>query len=204
MGDRVEEVLRGLGYPGLALLMFLENVFPPIPSELVMPLAGYLSGRGELSFAGVLAAGTLGSLAGQLPAYALGSWLGGPRLERFVDRHGAWIALSRDDLERAEAWFGRHGWKAVLFGRFVPGLRSAVSLPAGLARMPIGRFLLLSGLGGGLWNAALAGGGLALGRRHGAIERWLSPVATLVLLAAAGLYAIRVVRLKRAARSRRA
>ncbi len=196
----IEDVLLLLGYPGLALLMFLENVFPPIPSELIMPFAGYLSGKGALSFPLVIAVGTLGSLAGQLPLYALGRRVGGERLRRFAARHGHWLTVSPADLERAERWFGRHGRKAVFLCRFVPGLRSVISVPAGMMRMELAGFLLFSGLGAALWNVLLASAGRLLAQRYGEVEAWLSPVGYGVIALALAVYAVRVVRMRRAAR----
>jgi membrane protein DedA with SNARE-associated domain len=203
MFPSIEDTLLRLGYPGLGLLMFVENVFPPIPSELIMPLAGYLCGKGELSFPLVVVVGTLGSLAGQLPLYALGRRAGGERLRRFAERHGHWITVSPADLERAERWFQRHGRKAVFFCRCVPGLRSLISIPAGMLRMELGGFLLFSALGAALWNTLLASAGRALGRRYGEVEAWLSPVGYGVLAVAVGIYLVRVVQLRRAAGRRR-
>jgi membrane protein DedA with SNARE-associated domain len=200
MLPRVEDVLLRLGYPGLALLMFVESVFPPIPSELIMPFAGYLCGKGELSFPAVIAVGTFGSLAGQLPLYALGRRLGGERLRRLAERHGGWLTVSPADLERAEGWFARHGRKAVFLCRFVPGLRSLISVPAGMMQMQLAPFLLFSALGGVLWNTLLAAAGRALGQRYAAIEVWVSPAGYAVLAVAAGVYVLRVVRLHRGAR----
>jgi membrane protein DedA with SNARE-associated domain len=195
-----EDALLRFGYPGLAVLMFVENVFPPIPSELIMPYAGYLAGRGLLSFPLVIAVGTLGSLAGQLPLYALGRLAGGERLRRAVPRHGHWLTLSPADLERAGRWFERHGRMAVLLCRCVPGLRSWISIPAGMARMQLGPFLLLSGLGAAFWNTLLASAGHALGRRYGEVQRWLAPVGYAVVAVVVGAYVVRVIRLRRAAR----
>jgi membrane protein DedA with SNARE-associated domain len=200
MLPRVEDVLLRLGYPGLGFLMFVESVFPPIPSELIMPFAGYLCGKGELSFPLVIAVGTLGSLAGQLPLYFLGRRVGGERLRRFAERHGAWLTLSPADLERAEGWFARHGGKAVFLCRFVPGLRSLISIPAGMMRMHLIPFLTVSALGGALWNTLLAAAGRALGQRYAAVDVWLSPVGYAVLAVASGVYVLRVVQLRRGTR----
>jgi membrane protein DedA with SNARE-associated domain len=196
----IEDSLLRLGYPGLGLLMFLENVFPPIPSELIMPLAGYLCGKGELSFPLVIAVATLGSLAGQLPLYALGRRAGGERLVRFVERWGAWLTLSPEDLARAERWFRKNGTRAVFVCRFVPGLRSLISVPAGMLKMELAPFLLFSALGAAFWNTLLASAGRALGERHGEVEGWLAPVAWAVLAGAVAIYVVRVVRLRRASR----
>lgn len=155
-------VMERLGEPGLALLVALENVFPPIPSEPVLALAGVLSTQGRLSLALVLLAATLGSLVGAVVLYEVGARYGRTRLVRLVDRLPM-VAVS--DLERAEAWFARHGQKAVFFGRFVPVVRSLVSIPAGIERMPRWRFLVLTALGSGAWNTAFVLLGLQAGER---------------------------------------
>lgn len=160
----LERVLTTLGYPGIALVMFAETIFPPIPSEMVMPLAGFLVGRGQLSLTGVVLAGTTGAVLGGLALYGLGSWLGEARLRRFVRRYGRWLLLSETDLDRALAFFGRYRAPAVFLARFVPGARSLISLPAGLSRMPLLSFLVLTALGTALWNGLLASAGLLLGR----------------------------------------
>lgn len=163
--DWVLDVMFTLGYPGVALLVFLDNVFPPIPSEVILPLAGLVAGQGRLSLPGVIAAATLGSLAGALPLYGLGVWLGDERLRGFIRRFGRALFVNEADLDQTQAWFDRHGAKAVLLGRCVPLVRSLVSIPAGLARMPIWRFSSYTLLGSALWNTLLICIGFALGER---------------------------------------
>ena len=176
----IESTLDALGYPGVALLMFLENVFPPIPSEVVMPLAG-IATRGQLALWGVIVAGMIGSVAGAIPLYYLGRWLGAERLERWAGEHGHWMLLSRKELERARRWFERHEVAAVFFGRLVPGVRSLISIPAGVYQMPLGPFLLWTAAGTGLWAALLALLGRWLGESHDAVGRWLGPAAYVIL-----------------------
>lgn len=187
MSRWIEGVLHGMGYPGVAFLMFLENVFPPIPSEVVMPLAGFTSTQGQLALWGVIVAGMVGSVAGAIPLYYLGRWLGAERLEGWAGDHGHWLLLSRSELERARRWFERHAVAAVFFGRLVPGVRSLVSLPAGMYRMPLPPFLLWTAAGTGLWAALLALLGRALGRQYDAVSRYLGP-ATYVVLAGLALW----------------
>lgn len=182
MTDWITTTMSALGYTGVALLMFLENVFPPIPSELIMPLAGFSSSLGELSFWGVVAAGTLGSLLGQFPLYYLGRYFGEARLARFADRHGRYLGVSGEEVARAEAWFRRRGKLAVLLCRFVPGVRSLISLPAGSAKMPLLPFLAYSALGMGLWALLLAYLGRVLGANYTLVETYLAPVSTVVLV----------------------
>lgn len=154
------DVMDRLGELGLALLVLLENVFPPIPSEPVLTLAGVLATQGRLSLPLVLLASTLGSVVGALVLYEAGARFGRARLVRLVERMPL---ASVADLERAEAWFTRYGQPAVFFGRFVPVVRSLVSVPAGIERMPRGRFVLLTALGSGAWNSAFVLIGLQAG-----------------------------------------
>jgi len=165
------------GYPAIALLMFLENVFPPIPSEVIMPIAGYAASRGELSLPLAVLAGAAGSLAGAWLWYGIGHWLGTERLQAWAARHGRWLTLSPRDVERADAWFDRHGGKAVLFGRMIPAVRTLISVPAGISGMPTVPFLLYSSIGTLVWTGALAGFGYALGDQHEAVGAWFEPVS---------------------------
>ena len=169
----VTQVIKSLGYFGVAGLIALENVFPPIPSEVILPLAGLLTGQGQFSYIGVVAAATVGSVIGAWVLYALGLKLGKQRVLRLVKRHGQWLLLTEHDLHRASDWFARYGGKAVLFGRCVPGIRSLVSIPAGIERMPLGRFTLFTALGSGVWNAALVGLGWWLGRQWKQVSHYM-------------------------------
>lgn len=191
MGQWVLDVIYALGYLGLALLLIAENLFPPIPSEVVLPLAGFLVGRGELSFFGALAAATFGSTAGTLVLYAMGRW-GGRGL---VLRYGRWLRVDKGTLDRAEGWFGRWGDPFVLFARVVPVARSVVSIPAGTAKMPLLRFTLLTATGSALWNAALIGAGVVLGANWSTVEDYVGSYSSVVLAAAAvGVAAFLVLR----------
>jgi membrane protein DedA with SNARE-associated domain len=185
-------------------LMFLENVIPPIPSELIMPLAGFHASRGRMSFWGAAAAGTAGSVLGALPLYYLGFFVGRRRVHRWVARRGHWLALSPADLDAAEAWFGRHCGAAVFLCRLVPGVRSLISIPAGLARMSLPKFLLYTAAGTALWSSALAYVGKLLGENYSRVEGWLGPVTYVVVGALVIAYVLRVARLRRRAhRARR-
>ena len=193
MDNWVAEILQQLGYLGLVYLMFVENIFPPIPSELIMPLAGYLVAKGELTYAGVVLAGTAGSVAGALPLYALGRRLGRQRVIDWADRHGRWLTISGHHIEKATAWLDRHGTWAIFFGRLVPGVRSLISIPAGIARLNFPLFLLLTTLGSALWSALLAGAGYLLGSSFDKVEDVLSPVSNAILVGVALVYLWRVV-----------
>lgn len=181
MLDWVKNLMNTLGYPGVAFLMFLENVFPPIPSELIMPLAGFTSTQGELTFIGVVLAGTLGSMLGALPLYYLGRLVGEARLIQWADRYGKWLTVSGNEIRKADEWFDRHGHKAVFFCRLVPGIRSLISIPAGISGMNLVQFLLYTLLGSGIWAAVLALLGRILGENYEAVDRYLGPVAYVVV-----------------------
>ncbi len=192
MDNWVAGILQQLGYLGLAFLMFLENVFPPIPSELIMPLAGYLVARGEMTFVGVVVAGTLGSVAGALPLYWFGRKLGRQRVIDFADRHGRWLTISGRHIVRATDWLDRHGTWAVFFARLVPGVRSLISIPAGIARQNFALFLTLTTLGSALWSGLLAAAGYWLGSSFEKVETFVGPVSNAILIAVVVLYLWRV------------
>lgn len=179
--------MDALGYWGIGLLMLLENLFPPIPSEVIMPLAGFTVAQGKMSLVPAIAAGTAGSIVGALPWYALGRWVGEARIARGVDRYGRWLGLSPADLARSRRWFEHHGNQAVFLGRLVPGVRTLISLPAGLEAMAIAPFLVYSTLGSALWVALLTGAGYLLGDRYDLVAAYLGPVAKIVLATAMGV-----------------
>lgn len=181
MVEWVKQFMQSLGYLGIALLMFLENVFPPIPSELIMPLAGFTAAQGELSFLGAVAAGTAGSVLGQLPLYYLGRLAGEERLKRWADKYGKWFTVSHKEIDKAQGWFDEHGGKAVLICRLVPGIRSLISIPAGMARMNLVAFLLYSTLGMGVWALILAYAGRVLGQNYELVGRYLGPATYVVV-----------------------
>ena len=162
------------GYIGIGGLTLLENIFPPIPSELILPVAGFLVGSGQLSFGWVVVASTIGSLVGALMLYWLGAALGEQRLRTLVQRHGKWFAMDEDDLDQAKNWFDRHGGMAVFFGRLVPSLRSLISIPAGVARMSLLPFIIYTTIGSAFWNALLVGSGWALGGQWDRIKPYMS------------------------------
>ncbi len=157
------DVIEMFGYPGVALLIFMENVFPPIPSEAILPLAGFLAGQGRMWLPAVIIAATLGAVGGALVLYALGAWFGDHRIRWLVVRYGRWLALTEADLDTANGWFDRHGGKAVLVCRLVPIVRSIISIPAGLRRMSLPLFILYTAIGSGLWNSVLVVAGWWLG-----------------------------------------
>jgi membrane protein DedA with SNARE-associated domain len=194
MSDWIIGLVRSGGYVGIVLLMTIENVFPPIPSELIMPLAGYLAARVSLLLWGAIAAGAAGSTVGAVALYYVGRRVGSEPLKRFADRHGCWMALSRADIERSEHWFERHQLLAVFGCRLVPGVRSLISIPAGIAGMNLGLFLLATIVGSALWTAVLACGGYWLGRNFSVIERWIGWVTLAIIAVLVVWYAQRVWR----------
>lgn len=194
MSDWIIGLVRSGGYAGIVFLMTVENLFPPIPSELIMPLAGYLAASDALVLWGAIAAGTLGSVVGAVALYYAGRRLGSERLKRFADRHGCWLAVSRSDIERSEQWFERRGALAVLLCRLVPGIRSMISLPAGMARMNLGVFLLATTVGSAVWASVLACAGYWLGRNFATIEQWIGWLTMAVIAALSAWYLQRVWR----------
>jgi membrane protein DedA with SNARE-associated domain len=192
----VDFIERG-GYLAIALLMLLENIFPPIPSEVVMPVAGIIAGQGNLQILLVIVFGTVGAVAGQLLWYWVGLRVGEEGMKRFARRHGRWLTLSARDVEKADRWFNRHGHKAVLVGRLIPGIRTIISVPAGLSEMPLNRFLIYSAIGSGGWTAALALAGYALGERQESITHWIGPISTVVFAGIIAFYIYRVATVRK-------
>lgn len=189
IGAWVLDVIAALGYLGLALLLVAENLFPPIPSEVVLPLAGFLVGRGDLGFWQALLASTSGSVAGALILYALGRY-GGRRL---VLRYGRFLRVDEDSLDRADGWFRRYGDWVVLFARVVPFARSVVSIPAGTMKMPAIRFTVMTALGSFAWNTLLIGAGVILGANWQQVEAWIGSYSNVVLVVTAVAIAILLV-----------
>ncbi|MDP8924077.1 MAG: DedA family protein [Chloroflexota bacterium] len=185
LAEWVTSTVKTGGYVGVGGLTLLENLFPPIPSELILPVAGFLVSTGELRFIWVVLAATLGSLAGALILYGLGYWLGEDRVRGLVKQHGHWLALDESDVDRTRDWFDRHGGKAVLIGRFVPTVRSLISIPAGVERMPLGRFALYTTVGSAGWNAVLVGAGWMLGDQWERIKPYMEVLEWGVLIALA-------------------
>lgn len=183
--------------------MFAENIFPPIPSELIMPLAGFSAARGDLNLVGVLLSGTIGSLLGALPWYYAGYFFRKKRLKRLADRHGRWLTMTSNDVDAASNWFDRYGVAAVLFGRLFPTVRTLISVPAGIARMNLPSFLAWSALGTLIWTAFLTFAGYILENQYELIAAWLDPVTKLVVAALIIGYVYRVTAYGRRLRKRR-
>ncbi|MFM8993868.1 MAG: DedA family protein [Actinomycetota bacterium] len=196
----VQDVIERLGAVGVALLVVLENVFPPIPSEIVLPFAGFVAQRGDGSVVVMIIAATIGAVVGALILYGVAAIIGPVRLTAFITRFGRWFGVKPADLVRAEQWFDRHAVAAVLLGRCVPLIRSVVSVPAGFRRMNIVPFVAYTALGSAIWNTALIGAGAILGDQWERVEPY---VATLqyVVIAAIVVFVVRfaVTKLRRRA-----
>jgi membrane protein DedA with SNARE-associated domain len=166
----VQDVIEQLGYLGVALLVVLENVFPPIPSEIVLPFAGFVAQQGSDSVVLMILAATVGSVIGALIMYWIAAIIGDERLHAFTRRFGKWVQIREADLTRAEEWFDRHAMSAVLVGRCVPLIRSVVSIPAGFRRMKLIPYIAYTFLGSLVWNIALVGAGAVLGENWERVE----------------------------------
>jgi membrane protein DedA with SNARE-associated domain len=169
----VEQVIQSIGYVGIALLMFLENIFPPIPSEVVMPFAGSLTTSGELSLAGVLISGTIGALAGAVAIYYIGVWFGKSRVREWFENYGRYLLMSEEDFDKAIDTFNNHGKSMILVGRLMPTIRSLISLPAGLEKMNLPTFLLFTAIGTTIWNGLLTFGGVWMGNNWDQIKSFV-------------------------------
>lgn len=197
----VVDVVEALGGPGVGFLVFLENLFPPIPSEVVLPLAGFAAAQGSFSVLEAMLWSTAGSVLGALLLYGIGAALGTRRLAAVAERVPL---MAADDVHRADAWFHRRGPPAVFVGRLVPGVRSLISIPAGVTRMPLLVFTGLTTLGSAMWNALLIGAGYLLGSQWIRVESYVGPVGTVVLAVIVALVAWFLARRALGRRGRRA
>lgn len=190
-------LISSAGYPGIVVVTALENVFPPIPSEVVMPFSGFLVSRGRFTAMGAISAGVLGSVVGAIILYALGAALHHDRLQDFVGKYGKYIFVSTKDLDLAEKYFARYGEWAVLIARIIPVVRSIISVPAGFVRMGMGKFLALTILGTTVWTTLLTYSGIVLGenwQRAGPVLQKYENVVLVTLVALAIFYIYRKLR----------
>ncbi|HIZ99686.1 MAG TPA: DedA family protein [Candidatus Janibacter merdipullorum] len=188
--DWVIELMKDIGGPGIALAIFLENIFPPIPSEVILPLAGFTAAQGHYTRAEAVLWATLGSVTGALLLYGIGAALGMDRL-RVIAHKMPLVDVA--DVDKADAWFTKHGPKAVFFGRFIPGIRSLISIPAGIDRMRVTSFLAYTTAGSLLWNTLFVWIGFQLGDRYHLVEEYMDPISkvvyVLIILAVLGTVA---------------
>jgi membrane protein DedA with SNARE-associated domain len=193
MIDFFQHLIDTLGYFGVFLLLFIENIFPPLPSEVVAPFCGYAAARGELNIAGVIAAAVLGSMVGQMPWYYAGRLLGEKRIEALAARYGRWLTVTPPEVRRVFDWFARFGAASVFFGRMIPAIRAVISLPAGIAEMPLGKFLAYSLAGTTLWMGGLAYAGYRLGQNYELVAKYMEPGTKIVVAVVVLSYIVRLV-----------
>lgn len=193
MFETILTIIAVTGILGIALLMFAENVFPPIPSEIIMPMAGFAAARGDLNFVAVVLAGSFGALLGALLWYGVGHWFGAIRLRRWAASHGRWLTMTPEDIDRATGFFAQRGGPAVLLGRLLPGIRTYISIPAGMARMRLVTFTLWTSVGTVIWTWFLAYVGFRLQEHSAALSDWLDPITTGILTLGLAIYLYRVV-----------
>lgn len=192
MFEFITKTIAESGYPGIFFLMVIENVFPPIPSELIMPLAGFTAASGDLNIMLVVAAGTAGSIAGTLPWYFAGLYFGQKRLRRAAKKHGRWLTVSPKDIDVASDWYQQHGWRAVLYGRLLPAVRTLISVPAGIMEMRMPAFIMWSTIGSLLWTGLLAATGFLLESQYQAVARYMDPVTKIILALLIASYVYRL------------
>lgn len=181
MVDFIVEFIARSGYLGVFLLMALENIFPPIPSEMIMPFAGFVASKGDLNVVGVLLAGTAGSVAGALPWYYAGKRLGRERLTRAASKYGRWLTVTPQEMKKSITTFESHGKMTIFFGRIVPAVRTLISVPAGLTEMPMPTFLAYTTAGSLIWSGALVCAGFVLEKNYSEVGRYVDPAAKTVV-----------------------
>ena len=197
MFDWITNLIDEAGYAGIAFIMFLEGVFPPIPSWLVMPLAGFEASSGRFHPAWVVLAGTAGSTLGAVCWYFLGRLFGIMRLQAFAERYGHWLTLTPAQIDRGDRWFDRHGAPAVMFARVIPIVRTFISVPAGVFAMDLKQFILFTAIGDAIWCSLMVSAGYGLRAQYERVDDFLDPVATLVLAVVVTTYLIRVATWKK-------
>lgn len=193
MTDWIIQTIAELGYLGIFLVMLAESIFPPIPSELIIPFAGFAAANGDLNLFGVLAAATIGAVVGMLPWYFAGRLFGLERVRWLANRYGRLLTLNAEEIDVSVGFFRRFGPLIVLFGRLMPIIRTLISIPAGLARMPLPVFLLASTTGALVWNTVLTLAGYLLHEHYELVEVVLDPLSYIVLAAVVLLYLFRVI-----------
>ena len=183
IGNAVE-ANQWIGYFSILIAMFLENLFPPIPSELIMPLGGFYVQQGQLEFIPVILSGLSGTVLGALPWYGIGRLVNEKRLENWLIINGKWIGISINDLSRSRTWFSRYGNALVFWGRLIPGIRTLISVPAGIELMPITPFLIWTTAGSLIWTLMLTFAGFILGESYSNVEIWMEPFSKVIKLIA--------------------
>ncbi|GAB4540583.1 MAG: DedA family protein [Pleurocapsa sp.] len=182
MLESIIDTISSLGYVGIALLMALENLLPPIPSEVIMPLAGFAVTQGKLDFLYTVIAGTIGSVLGATPWYFLGKYWGLQRTKKIADRYGKWLTVSGEEVEKASHWFKQRGYIATALGRLVPGIRTYISIPAGISKMSFIPFMIYSTAGSIVWVTLLTYAGYILGENYEQVGNYIKPISTVILV----------------------
>lgn len=193
MDSWLTDLIEQSGYLGVGFLMFLETVFPPIPSEVIMSLAGFQATQGRLTLVGVIGAGVAGAMLGNTFWYLVARAYGYDRFKKFTTRHGRWLTINPDEVDKAQDWFDRWGAAAVGVGRIIPTARSLISVPAGILKMSLSRFFFYSLIGTMAWTTVLAAAGYALGKAYADAAKWIDPFATGVMVLIVALYVYRFV-----------
>lgn len=182
MTDWIISIMEQLGYFGIALLMFLDNVFPPIPSEVIMPSAGFAASKGQLLLSGVIIAGSIGSLVAAALLYWVGRKIPNQSIFNWVDRYGKYLFIKSEDVKKALDWFEKYGHRVVFFGRMVPAVRSLISIPAGMSHMPFWKFMLYSSVGTIIWTTFLACVGYYFGNNIELMQQIFSRVGYVIIV----------------------
>jgi membrane protein DedA with SNARE-associated domain len=190
--DFFQHLIDSLGYFGVFLLLFIENIFPPLPSELIAPFCGYMAARGELNLPAVIVAAVIGSMAGQMPWYYAGRILGKKRVLALSAKYGRWLTVTPHEVDRVFGWFDRFGAASVFFGRMIPAIRAVISIPAGIAAMPLGKFLAYSLAGTTIWMGGLTYAGYRLGQNYELVEKYMGPGTKIVVVLVVVVYAVRL------------
>lgn len=193
MSEWIISFVTQWGLLGIFLLMVLENVFPPIPSELIMPFAGFVAASGDLPVLGVLLAGVAGGVFGTALWYLAAVLLGIERFRRMCNFFGRVATITEPDIDMAVRWFDRYGTVAVLIGRLIPAIRTLISVPAGLAGMPVWKFLAVTTIGTAVWTGILTGSGFLLKNQYHNVEAWVDPVSTAVVVLVVVVYIYRFI-----------
>lgn len=182
MTDWIISIMEQLGYFGIALLMFLDNVFPPIPSEVIMPSAGFAASKGQLLLSGVIIAGSFGSLLAAALLYWVGRKIPNQSIFNWVDRYGKYLFIKSEDVKKALDWFEKYGHRVVFFGRMVPAVRSLISIPAGMSHMPFWKFMLYSSVGTIIWTTFLACVGYYFGNNIELMQQIFNRVGYVIIV----------------------
>lgn len=182
MTDWIISIMEQLGYFGIALLMFLDNVFPPIPSEVIIPSAGFAASKGQLLLSGVIIAGSFGSLLAAALLYWVGRKIPNQSIFNWVDRYGKYLFIKSEDVKKALDWFEKYGHRVVFFGRMVPAVRSLISIPAGMSHMPFWKFMLYSSVGTIIWTTFLACVGYYFGNNIELMQQIFSRVGYVIIV----------------------